>query len=85
MDGDIEKMGVFASRFILASSPTEAGNQIILQLEHELRQQLRNIAQDAPRFRISAIVELPWYKRFFPPKLSGFTFFLDDEEENTNE
>ena len=72
-EGDVQKHGFFATRFVHDDDDDRAGRTAIQKVAKELRRRLLNAENDPPMFRVH---ELAKVARVSQPK-SGFTWYRE--------
>ena len=81
LDGELNKFGFYATRFVRAESPQEA-EKIAIILTHQnpnLRDTILNEKADRPTISLEEIKEVGFLKFFAKKSTTGFTFYPEDE------
>ena len=82
LDGEFNKFGFYAVRFVKAESPKEAKKiaTILIHQNPNLRDTVLNECVDRPRINIEEIEEVNFLKFFAQKYTASFTFYPEDEE-----
>jgi hypothetical protein len=81
-DGELKRVGFYATKFVKAENPQEA-EKIAIILIHQnpnLRDTVLNKNTDRPTINIEEIKEVSFLKFFTEKSTTGFTFYPEDEE-----
>jgi len=82
LDGEPQKFGFYATKFVKAESPQEA-EKIAVILMHQnpnFRKTLLNGSADPPKISLEEIKEVSFLKFFAKKSTTDFTFYPEDEE-----
>ena len=82
LNGELEKYGFYATKFVKAENPQDA-EKIAIILIHQnpnLRDAVLNEAADRPKVNIEEIKEVNFLKFFVKKSTAGFTFYPEEKE-----
>jgi hypothetical protein len=82
LDGELKKYGFYATKFVKAENPQEAGKiaVILIRQNPNLRDTVLNEKTDRPTINMEEIKEVNFLKFFAEKSKTGFTFYPEDEE-----
>jgi hypothetical protein len=81
-DGELKKVGFYATKFVKAENPQEAEKIAIILIHQDpnLRDTVLNKNTDRPTINMEEIKEVSFLKFFIEKSTTGFTFYPEDEE-----
>jgi len=81
LDGELNKYGFYATKFVKAENPQEAEKMaiILIHQNQSLRDTVFNEKTDRPTINMEEIKEVNFLKFFAQKSTTGFTFYPEDE------
>ena len=82
LDGELNKYGFYATKFVEAENPQEAEKIafILIRKNPNLKDTVLNESTDPPKVNLKEIEEVGFLKFFAKKSASDFTFYLEDED-----
>mgnify|MGYP000728310311 CR=1 FL=1 len=85
LNGEVEKFGFYATRFVKAESPFEAEKMAKIMVCHDadLRGCIVNEGNGPPLLKLEELEEINFFSFLLHKKNKGFSFYSEDESKDS--